>query len=174
MLTARIVVIALNVLALATSVSSAGPVEDCNQVRDLDRQLRGCTLYIEEGSAEPHNLATAHLNRGNIYARRGKHRLALADYGAAVRLDPRNALAHYNRGNAYYDSKQLPSAIADFTRAVELEPRFALAYFNRGRAHERRGDHKAAVRDYRSVLKLEPAASVAKAALAGLKRLRSR
>jgi tetratricopeptide (TPR) repeat protein len=174
MLTARIVVIALTVLALAASVSSAGPVEDCNQVRDLDRQLRGCTLYIEEGSAEPRNLATAYLNRGNIYAQRGKHRLALADYGAAVRLDSRNALAHYNRGNAHYDTKQFKAALADFTRAVELEPRFALAYFNRGRAHERLGNRKAAVRDYRSVLKLDPAGPAVKAARAGLKRLRSR
>ena len=173
MLVARISATLLVMLAVSASAGRAGSVEDCNQVRDLERQLRGCTLYIEDGSAEPQNLATAHLNRGNIYARQGKHRLALADYGLAIRLDPRNALAHYNRGNAYYDTRKFPSAIADFTRAIKLEPRFALAYFNRGRAHERRGDRRAAVRDYRTVLKLEPARPVAKAVHARLKRLRA-
>jgi len=171
MLAAKSLVIVLGPLVLAASVACAGPAEDCNQVRDVERQLRGCTLYIEEGSAEPKNLATAHLNRGNIYAQRDKHRLALADYGTAIRLDPRNPLAHYNRGNAHYDTRKFQAAIADFTRAIELEPRFALAYFNRGRAREHVGNRKAAVHDYRSVLKLDP---TIKAARARLKALRAR
>jgi tetratricopeptide (TPR) repeat protein len=171
MLVTKSLVIVSGALALAASVARAGPTEDCNQVRDVERQLRGCTLYIEEGSAEPRNLATAHLNRGNIYAQRGKHRLALADFGTAIRLDPRNALAHYNRGNAYYDTRKFQAAIADFTRAIELDPRLALAYFNRARAQEHLGNRKAAVRDYRSVLKLDP---TIKAARVRLKALRSR
>ena len=80
-------------LLLAASLAHAGPVDDCNQVRDLARQLRGCTAYIKQGKAAPENLATAYLNRANIYAQRGKYPLAFADYGSAIALDPRNPLA---------------------------------------------------------------------------------
>jgi tetratricopeptide (TPR) repeat protein len=155
--TVRIVVTTLAFL-LGTSLSHAGPADDCNQVRDLNRQLRGCTAYIKQGSGEPQNLATAHLNRANIYAQRGKYTLAFADYASAIALDPRNPLAPYNRGNAYFDTGQFELAITDFTRAIELAPRFALAYFNRGLAHERRGDNNAAAEDYRRALTLDPAA----------------
>ena len=171
MLTARTIVTTLGAHLLGAALSHAGPAEDCNQVRDLNRQLRGCTAYIEAGSIQPQNLATAHVNRANIYAQRGDHARAFEDYAAAIELDPRNPLAHYNRGNAYYDTGQFELAIEDFTRAIELVPGFALAYFNRGRAHERVDDDEAAADDYRSVLKLDPKA---KAARERLKSLRSR
>ena len=79
----RIVVI-LGAFLLGASLASAGPADDCNQVRDLGRQLRGCTAYIDKGIGAPENLATAYLNRANIYAQRGKHGLALGDYAAAM------------------------------------------------------------------------------------------
>src|SRR5689334_1878724 len=95
--------------------ANAGSIDDCNQVRNLDRQLRGCTAYIKSGAGTAENTAVAHLNRANIYARRGKLDLALADYAAALRLDPKNSLIPYNRGNVYFDNKQYERAIADYT-----------------------------------------------------------
>jgi tetratricopeptide (TPR) repeat protein len=95
-----------NALLLVASLAHAGPVDDCNQVHDLNRQLRGCTAYIKQGKATPENLATAYLNRANIYAQRGKYPLAFANYASAIKLDPRNPLAPYNRGNAYLDIRQ--------------------------------------------------------------------
>jgi tetratricopeptide (TPR) repeat protein len=158
-------------LLLIASLAHAGPVEDCNQVRDLSRQLRGCTAYIRQGKAAPENLATAYLNRANIYAQRGKYPLAFADYASAAALDPRNPLIPYNRGNAYLDTRQYKLAIADYTRAIELDANFALAYLNRGIAHEQRGDTSAAARDYRQSLAIDPAAE---ATQGRLKRLQSK
>jgi tetratricopeptide (TPR) repeat protein len=125
----------LAALLLGASLAHAGPVDDCNQVRDLARQLRGCTAYIKQRTAAPTNLATAYLNRANIYSQRRKYQLAFADYASAMALDPRNPLTHYNRGNAYLDMGQYELAIADYTRAIELDAGFALAYLNRGIAH---------------------------------------
>src|SRR5436190_22387773 len=82
----------LSALLLGASLAHAGPVEDCNQTRDLKRQLRGCTAYIKQGKAAPANLATAYLNRANVYARRGKHKLAFADYTSAIVRDARKPL----------------------------------------------------------------------------------
>ena len=161
----------LGALLLGVSLAHADPADDCNQVRDLARQLRGCSAYIKQGKAAPENLATAYLNRANIYAQRGKYPLAFADYASAIALDPRNPLAPYNRGNAYLDTRQYELAIADYTRAIELDATFALAYLNRGIAHEQRGDIRAAAEDFRRALAIDPTADAAKRRL---KRLQSR
>jgi tetratricopeptide (TPR) repeat protein len=165
----RIIVI-LGALLLGASLASAGPADDCNQVRDIGRQLRGCTAYIIKGSGAPENLATAYLNRANIHAQRANHALAIRDYAAAIALDPRNPLAPYNRGNLYFDTKRYELAIADYTRAIELDQEFALAFFNRGLAHERLGDNVAAAKDYGRALAIDPTSS---AAQERLKRLNS-
>jgi tetratricopeptide (TPR) repeat protein len=170
MRTMRILAI-FSAFLLVASLAHAGPVDDCNQVHNPNRQLRGCTAYIRQGKAAPENLATAYLNRANIYAQRGKYRLAFTDYASAITLDPRNPLAPYNRGNAYLDTQQYERAIADYTRAIELDANFALAYLNRGIAHEQRGDTSAASRDYRQTLAIDPAVE---AAQGRLRRLQSK
>jgi tetratricopeptide (TPR) repeat protein len=149
------------VLWLGAGLAHAGPAEDCNQLANLDLQLRGCTAYIRLGKGSPENLATAYLNRANIYAQRTKYDRAFADYGAALALDPGNPLIAYNRGNAYFDRHQYERAIADFSRAIELDESFALAYFNRGLAEEELGDTAAAAQDYRRTLALDPTAAKA-------------
>jgi tetratricopeptide (TPR) repeat protein len=139
-------------------LAHAGPVEYCNQLRGRDLQLRGCTAYIRLSKASPENLATAYLNRANVYAQRTKYDLAFADYSAALSLDPSNPLIPYNRGNAYFDRQQYERAIGDYSRAIELDASFALAYFNRGLAEEQLGDNAAAARDYRRTLALDATA----------------
>jgi tetratricopeptide (TPR) repeat protein len=77
-------------LHFGASLAHADPTEDCNQLRDRNLQLRGCTGYIQLGKGSPENLATAYLNRANIYAQRAKFERAFADYSAALALDPNN------------------------------------------------------------------------------------
>src|SRR6185503_10386058 len=151
----RIVVIVGGILCGA-SLAFAGAADDCNQVRDLGRQLRGCTAYIDKGIGDPANLATAYLNRANIYAQRANYTSAFRDYAAAMALDPRNPLPPYNRGNLHFDKKRYELAIADYTRAVELDRQFALAFLNRGLAYERLGDNVAAAKDYGQALAIDP------------------
>jgi tetratricopeptide (TPR) repeat protein len=147
---------ALLLALLGTSPAHAGPADDCNQVHEPERQLRGCTAYRKLGQGDPQNRATAYLNRANVYAQRAKYDRAFADFDAAIALDTQNPLIPYNRGNAYFDTRQWARAIADYSRAIELEARFALAYFNRGLAQERLGDTAAAADDYRRALSLDP------------------
>jgi tetratricopeptide (TPR) repeat protein len=149
------------VLAGATT-TQAGAVDDCNQVRDLKRQLRGCTTYIQSHPGQPGNLATAFLNRANIYARRAQYEKAFADYKRALELDPSNPLISYNMGNAYLDRGQSELAAEAFTLAVNLDSGFALAYFNRGIARRRLGDRRGADEDFRRTLELDPNAEHAR------------
>jgi tetratricopeptide (TPR) repeat protein len=147
----------------------AGPIEDCNQVRDWRRQVHGCSIYIRQDKGSPGNLATAYLNRANIYARRRDYRRAFADYAAGIARDPGNVLLFYNRGNAYFDTRRFARAIADYGRAIALDDGFSLAYLNRALAYERQGDKQAAAADYRRVLALDPKADVAQRRLQRLR-----
>jgi tetratricopeptide (TPR) repeat protein len=155
------IVAVLGSLLCGLPPASAGPADDCNQVRDLGRQLRGCTAYIDKGGGGPGNLSTAHLNRANVYAQRGKHALAIKDYAAAMALSPSNPLAPYNRGNLYFDMRRYELAVADYSRAIALDERFALAFLNRGLAHERLGDTAAAAKDYAQALAIDPTSKAA-------------
>ena len=151
----RLTALSLFVLALATT-ARAGAVDDCNQVRDLSRQLRGCTAYIQSHPGQSGNLAVAFLNRANIYARRAQYEKAFADYKRALELDAGNPLIPYNMGNAYLDRGQPARAAEVFTLAVNLDSGFALAYFNRGIARQRLGDSVGANEDFRRTLELDP------------------
>jgi tetratricopeptide (TPR) repeat protein len=156
-------------LLVGISVAHAGPVEDCNQVREPDRQLRGCTAYIRSRPDQPANVATALFNRANIYARQGRYEMAFVDYRRALELDPTNPLIPYNLGNAYLDSGKPGRAEEAFTRALTLDAGFAFAYLNRGIARERLGNVAGADEDFRRTLELDPTAEQAHRHLARLR-----
>jgi Tfp pilus assembly protein PilF len=163
----RLVTVFSPLILVFATAAHAGAVDDCNQVRDLNRQLRGCTAYIQSRPAQPVNLATAFLNRANIYARRGQYEKAFADYKRALELDPSNPLVPYNMGNAYLDRGEPAQAAEAFSLAVNLDSEFALAYFNRGIARRRLGDSTGANEDFRRTLELDPKAEHARQQLGG-------
>jgi tetratricopeptide (TPR) repeat protein len=176
----------------------AGPLEDCDQVDDLDRRIRGCTDRIRQFPSD----ATAFFNRGFAYLSKGDLNLAIADHTNVVQIDPGFAAAYYHRGIAYEISGRYDPAIADFGKTVEVNPRHGEAFdarariylktdqrtlalrdaeravsidrFNakflntRAQVYEALGQTKAAIADYQRVLSQDPSI---KSAIDGLKRL---
>ncbi|MBR6806574.1 MAG: tetratricopeptide repeat protein [Bacteroidaceae bacterium] len=59
-------------------------------------------------------------NRGNIYARIGNYKSAIADYSEAIKLSPDFAEAYFNRGLAYIYTGKNNDGIADLSKAGEL------------------------------------------------------
>ena len=55
---------------------------------------------------------------------------ALADFAAAICLNPKFHLTYNNRGYAYLLRGQYEQALADFQRAIELDPKHPNAYKN--------------------------------------------
>ena len=47
---------------------------------------------------------------------------AMADYDAAIKLDPEYPLAFNNRGAAFRDRGDYDRAIADYSEAIKLAP----------------------------------------------------
>ncbi|GBU28796.1 hypothetical protein R84B8_02358 [Treponema sp. R8-4-B8] len=82
--------------------------------------------------------------------------LAIADFTAALQLDPNNAHIYIERGNAYSDKGDYDRAIADYNQALRLNPNYANAYNNRGIAYKNKGDYDRAIADYNQAIKLYP------------------
>ena len=82
---------------------------------------------------------------------------ALADFEAAVELDPQNWKALHNRGVSRALAGQLDEALADFSGVVERKPDYPNAWFNRGEVRADRGEWAQAVADYTRAIELKPA-----------------
>ncbi len=149
------IALVLFVCSLAAPVQ-AGIVEDCEQERDPDRSIRGCTAVIRSGEFSGRNLANAYGNRGYAYAALGEHRRAIEDYDQVLRLDPGLAIAYNSRGIAYNNLGEYARAIENYDQALLLDPRSAEAYYNRGNAYANLGDAARAIEDYDQALRLDP------------------
>jgi len=124
---------------------------------DWDQQIRGCSTLIESGRETPPRLAKAYDSRGIAYAKKADYDRAIADFSAAIRLDPNNAGYYSNRGNAYNDKGDHARAIADLNEAIRLDPKFATAYNNRCWARFLMGrDLDQALADCTASLRLSP------------------
>jgi len=65
--------------------------------------------------------------RGVIWGAKGEYDKALADFDAALRLDPRLATAHVNRGVTWTLKGAYDKALADFNEAIQIDPDYARA-----------------------------------------------
>jgi tetratricopeptide (TPR) repeat protein len=81
---------------------------------------------------------------------------AIANYGEAIRLDPKFALAYAGRGATWQDKRDLDRAIANYDEAIRLNPKFALAYAARGAAWRAKGDPDRAIADDSEAIRLDP------------------
>ncbi len=125
---------------------------------------QGLLILIEDTTLSDGNRAIAYGNRGNAFGMLRRTREALADYEAAIRLDPTDPLTFYNRANVLFDLGRLREAERDYGRAIELNDTFALAYFNRGLTREKLGDLTGATDDYKIAETIDdPVAPKAKA-----------
>jgi tetratricopeptide (TPR) repeat protein len=72
---------------------------------------------------------------------------AIADYSAALKLDPKLASAMMNRGWAYLKKEDYETAKADFSAAIQADPELLGAYGGRGTAYRELEEYDAAIRD---------------------------
>ena len=95
-------------------------------------------LNTTTGNTAP--FALAFCARGNDWAERGEFDLAIADYDAAISINPLFAEALVNRGVAWARKGELERAIADYDAALRISPRDAKAIRNRSLALEQQGN----------------------------------
>ena len=78
---------------------------------------RAIADYDEARSGSTPSSGFAYFNRGGAYRAKSDYENAIADYDAAIRLNPKDAVAYNNRGVAKLYGGALPAALGDFEKA---------------------------------------------------------
>ncbi|WP_049767829.1 tetratricopeptide repeat protein [Parvibaculum lavamentivorans] len=115
-----------------------------------------CTKAIDSGELSEPDLISALINRGVAYKNVGNLEAAIADYTAALRIAPRDALVYRNRANALREMGDYDAATADIEQSISLDPQSAAAWYVRGAIMEAREDKVSARKFYMTALGLEP------------------
>jgi Flp pilus assembly protein TadD len=97
--------------------------------------------------------AVTRYNIGVALGRAGRTEDAIAEYRAAVALDPALPMAHGNLGLAFEDSGQLEAAAAQFRAALRRAPHYAGAHNNLGVVLAKLGKTDEAAREFREALR---------------------
>jgi tetratricopeptide (TPR) repeat protein len=109
-------------------------------VRQIGVWRNSETLWSRVIQYEPWN-TEAYNNRASFHYDRGEYEKALADYDAALRVQPSLGQAHARkRRSAYFNDRAITyvrlgryaEALADESQAIGLRPTQASYYFNRG------------------------------------------
>jgi tetratricopeptide (TPR) repeat protein len=142
--------------------------------KDYDHAIDDYTKALSLDPAEPKRKLIEKVLAG-VYVDRGVTQIdpdaELADYEAALKLNPDNTRALNNRAVIYNAKHDYDKAIQDLDQAIKLRPDFALAFRNRGDAYRGKDDTAHAIADYQAALAHNPSATLKKeveAALAAL------
>ena len=115
-------------------------------------KLQGQKEIVERNATQ----AETYNNRGIAAAVQGQYETALADFGRAIRRNPKFAMAYYNRGLIYYVVLgQTEKAVSDFTKVIEIAPDFIDGYMNRGEIYIRTGEYEKATSDFSQVIEID-------------------
>lgn len=147
----------------AVTIIGAGLARECFLGADLRRDTRtalaACDRALAEESLGRRDRAATLVNRGIVHMQARDLQLALADYEAALRIEPRLAEAHVNRGIALlHKGGGDRDAIEALTTGLALRPsRPEVAFYTRAVAHEMLGNMREAYDDYQAAAALDPA-----------------
>ncbi|MDQ4087875.1 MAG: tetratricopeptide repeat protein [Pseudomonadota bacterium] len=121
------------------------------------RDLRDCDAAFSGEALSQHDRVATHVNRGILRLRRGQVDEAIADFDAAIALDPRQPEAYLNKGAALIRIDNPSEALGLFTVALEHNTRRPeIAHFGRAIANEELGNIREAYYDYRRASELDP------------------
>jgi tetratricopeptide (TPR) repeat protein len=149
----RVTAIAAAVVATMLLAAPAAAAEGCRD-QDSDRQIEACTKAIDtlHGKAQ----AEAYMFRGRAWSRKTDYDRALADYGAALRVDPTYALAVNGRAIVLYRQGKFDDAIAAFNDAIRLTPKDGALHCNLGTVFRDKGALDRAIAEYTEAVRLDP------------------
>lgn len=118
------------------------------------------------GTISAQNVSDArdHATRGQDLARSGKADEALAEFDAALSLDPYNSPALYGRGLIYQGQNRHEQAIDDFTAASGLTPQQAEPLLARANSYLALDKAKEAAADLDEAVQADPHSALAWAA----------
>ncbi len=122
------------------------------------RGVRACDAALRDESLSAEARAATLVNRGILHMQARSIRTAIADYDAAIVLNPLAAEAYVNKGLAMLHAGREAEAVTQLTLGIDLGPaRPEIAFYARAVAQEERGRLREAYTDYGRARALAPA-----------------
>src|SRR5689334_12792799 len=100
--------------------------------------------------------AEEHFTLGNALAARGDLEGAIAEYEAALRINPNHARTHNNLGIAVGKKGDLERAIVEFRAAARMDSHYAEPHGHLGAILGMRGDVEGAIAEFQALLRINP------------------
>ncbi len=154
-------------LLLAMPALAATPADRdaCAAADRPDVAGAACSRIIDDAGEQVAERVEAFKNRGRGAFNRKDYDRAIADYGEAIKLSPKDAWLFAHRCEAYESKEDYDAAIADCTEAIRIDPKYGWAYNNRGLSHETMGRRAEAIADFRKAQSIDSADPVSKKVL---------
>jgi tetratricopeptide (TPR) repeat protein len=147
----------------------AALLDDCkdDEIKGAERQ-HICTELVGNTQLPAAVRAEALVYRGIGLLDDGHVNLAMADFEAAIVLNPHDPVAHAYRGEVFKARGQLKDALAAYDTAISFDGNSADLFANRGDLHRQLGAPAKAKADFQAALKIEREHGVAIAGLQAL------
>ena len=117
----------------------------------------GTFFQVGEAVPPPPAEVAAHRNDlGTDLARQGLREQAIAEFRAAIRIRPDDAVAHSNLGLALREQGKPEEAIAAYREAIRIQPDLAAAHNGLGGALQGLGNPEEAIAAYREAIRIQP------------------
>ena len=128
------------------------------RLRPNGAALERCDAALSEDFLTDRDRVATLVNRGILKLRLERRDAAIADFDAAIAIDPDQGEAYLNKGMArLHDQAAWRDAVALFDTALAKRTRRPeIAFYGRAVAYENGGEVKAAYRDYRQASLLAP------------------
>lgn len=117
----------------------------------VEKAVRVFTTKIREKPTAP-----LYHHRGLAYAAMGKHKEAIDDFTAALKISPGSTSVYNNRGNSWRAIGSLKNAVKDYNETIKLDENAAPAYNNRGMVRLSQGRFDDARADFSQAIKIQP------------------
>lgn len=131
----------------------------CEKAEDGDTGFRkaiaACTALIKTPGASKDDLVLAYHWRGIRSGSGNNQDQAIADFNAALALDPANKEVLLSRGDAYRGKSDRGRAFEDYQRVINIDPTFAIAFLKRAEVYLEAGQFDNAIADYNRALILD-------------------
>ena len=113
-----------------------------------------------------HEIMATHVNRGILLMISGNRGAAIADFDAAIAMNPNHPEAWMNKGVVTFDQGNTGSALQLADKAMALGTKApAIAYYIRGFSDEEHGNSKEAYSNFKRAAELAPSWGLPKDAL---------
>src|SRR5688572_12956808 len=152
-------------LLLAAAAGAHGQADDAERCVSItgnpDLAIKHCTQAIDSGKLSGDTLAQIHYSRAIEWTAKNDHDRAIADYDAAIRINPKFVDAFFNRGNAWGTKGDPDRAIADYDAVLRLAPKDPATHIARAVELMVKGDYARAAAGYDTAIALDPKSGTA-------------